>query len=200
MHPFYSISKVVSKLKITGSERHIIEMKSKWMDSISDVTKDPTKLMFLVNGTHIGNWSFWDYQESNPYRLLYLEIVSYARMSLGERLFYFYPMLDATSLFARNADVSLLLAEACNSGIIYNPKTISITAYGEHVDEENQAGCVDSNVRALIEALRITKDRVTIDSDRSLPLQPIIKTEFGYDVPSTMYLTARKLRSLSENQ
>lgn len=75
---------------------------------------------------------------------------------------------------------------------------MEVIAYGEHVDEQTRAGCVDSSIRDLTTALKIPPENVRIDNDKSLPLQPLVKTEFGYDVPTTLYLTVSMIRNLSK--
>ena len=205
MHPFYEISKIPSRLRVETnpeSERNILDLKSKWFDSIADVARSGRRYFILVNGTHVYDRLLSIHEESdrNPYRCLYKEVINQARQSLGSRLFYFFPRILPDSFLVQTLEGGLNLGVAGGNSIIYDPKTIKIIAYGESVDEETHAGCVDSNVRDLITALLINLCNVVIDPDRSLPSKPVIwiKEPYeGYYVPPTLYLTVTQLKELA---
>ena len=195
VHPFYSISKVHSRLMIDEqSERNILALKSLWLDSISEVAKDERRRLVLVNGTDVKDRLVSTHSDANPYRLLYREIISHAIQSLGQRLFYFYPRMYEVDFSTTTLDGGLVLARDSNNIIVYDPDVVRVFAYGEHVDEQTRAGCVDSSIRDLTSLLKIPPENVKIDTDKSLPLQPLIETEHGYDVPTTLYLTVEMIK------
>ena len=199
VHPFYSISKVHGKLMIDEqSERNILALKSLWLDSISDVAKNERRCLILVNGTNVEDRSVYMHRDANPYRLLYREIISNARQSLGQRLFYFYPRMYANSFSTTTLDGRFVLARASDNTIVYDPDVVRVAAYGEHVDELTRAGCVDSSIRDLTTLLKIPPENVKVDNDKSLPLQPLIETEYCYDVPTILYLTVNTIKKLSK--
>ncbi|HLC60431.1 MAG TPA: hypothetical protein VJJ52_03295 [Candidatus Nanoarchaeia archaeon] len=199
VHPFYTISKVYSRMMIDEqSDRNILSLKSLWLDSISDVARNERRCLVLVNGTNVLEQLFPNPEDINPYRSLYREIISRARQLLGQRLFYFYPRLYSNSFSTEILDDGVILAKGAGNDLFYDPAYVGVTAYGEHVDEQTKAGCVDSSIRDLTNLLKIPLENVRINPDKSLPLQPLIRTEFGFDVPTTLYLTIKMIKKLSD--
>lgn len=70
VYPFYTLSKIASRFRIDEeSERNILSLKAKWMDSISDVSRDPMGYFVLVNGTDLPDKLLIQDEMTNPYRV-----------------------------------------------------------------------------------------------------------------------------------
>lgn len=204
VYPFYTLSKIASRFRIDEeSERNILSLKSKWMDSISDVSRCPRRYFVLINGTDLPDKLLIQNEMTNPYRGLYREVVRHARQSLGSRLFYFFPTLSPNSFSIKTLDERLNLAHANDSNIVYDSKGLKISAYGEHADKELKAGCVDLCLRNLLENLKVQPSSARIDYDKSLPSIPSIrvtKPYFGFETPTTLYITIVQLEELSSGR
>lgn len=201
VHPFYRISQVVSSILIDDeSARNVEALGRLWVNSIDAVASDERRFLAVVNGTHLTEEQLKPHPYSNPYRGRYRDIVAHAQRSLGSRLFYFSPSVKSTGLAVENADGALNLARQDNTIMPYDKETLLIIAYGEHVDIQNGAGCVDVSARDVAEILGVPKANITIDGVRSLPLQPVVKLFTpipGFYVPTTLYLTVPQLAQLS---
>lgn len=122
---------------------------------------------------------------------------------MGSRLFYFFLTLLPDSFLIKTLDERLNLAHANDNNLVYDSKSLKISAYGEHVDKELKAGCIDLCLRNLLENLKAQPSNARIDDDKSLPSIPsmrVTKPYSGFETPTTLYLTIVQLEELSRNR
>ena len=201
VHPGYSISRVISRFMVDdNSARNIERLRELWLDSISSVAADKNRFFALVNGTYLSADQLAEGTALNPYRKVYRDFVAHARQIFGDRFFYFSPCVRPSDFEVANISANLRKARKDGTTMLYNPDNLGIVAYGEHT-HPNGGGCVDSNARDIAIALGIPLEKIRIDSEKSLPLQPVVFVTEPYPqfyVPKSLYLTVADLAKLSQ--
>ena len=176
VHPGYTISKILSNWKIDEeSEQNILTLKELWLDSISDSASNPTKYFAIVNSVDLPDDALIAHETSNSFRGLYRGILAHAKQCLEGRLLYFFPFINREDISVEELQGGLLAAMHRTTRMEYDAARLSINAYGEHIDTEHKAGCVDISIRDIISALRVPSHNVKLDHDKSLPLNPVIR-------------------------
>ena len=205
VHPFYTMSKILSSFKIDDiSEKNILRLKELWLDSISTAAANPKCYFAIVNGVDLTDEALAAHEFANPFRGMYREIISHARQSLNGKMFYFFPVIRNGDIEVQQISENLRLARKDSSSFTYDWSNLIICAYGEHADADTQrrGGCVDSNLACLANALGVDINNVSVDRNKSLPLQPIIKISkpyAGFHVPESLYYTITQLEQLAQD-
>ncbi|MDI6721402.1 MAG: hypothetical protein QMD85_03360 [Candidatus Aenigmarchaeota archaeon] len=202
VHPGYTISKEIGRLRISSeSESNIRRVKRLWMDSIEEAAKNPMTYFGIVNSVELPDEEPNEFL--NPFRYLYKEIIDYAEKLIGDRLFLFFPCVRPDEIETEDMGGGLKRAKKGGAEMVYDPKTLVIRAYGEHIDNLSgkNGGCVELESSQLANTLGVPQDMVKIDPARSLPSSPCYfstKPYPGFHVADTMYITLNKLRELDE--